>query len=134
MNNKNDLNQISKTNPSPWIYAGLDTKKLKPSCANILKIVSKFFEISEEKLTAKTRQRNISEARQAYFYLARKYTKLHLIGIAEGMGGEWRPDHATVLHGCRKCDNLISVDKQYSHCVYLCEQEIKGMFKFQPKI
>lgn len=77
----------------------------------IKKKVSSFFEITEEAMSAKTRKREIVEARQVAMYFSREKTQSSLASIGIQIGNK---DHATVLHACRTIENLIQTNKKFS--------------------
>ena len=64
-------------------------------------------------LSMRTRKREIVEARQLYFYFAKK-TELYTL---ESIGNEVNRDHATVMHGISTINDLLETDiriKNYS--------------------
>lgn len=75
----------------------------------IQKIICDYFGISIESINAKTRKREIVQARQLSMYFAKKYTMLPLSTIGNYCGNK---DHATVLHACRTINNLYETDKK----------------------
>ncbi|MCQ2284396.1 MAG: chromosomal replication initiator protein DnaA [Bacteroidales bacterium] len=75
----------------------------------VQKVVCDYFNISTETINAKTRKREIVQARQLSMYFAKKYTRLPLSVIGTYCGNK---DHATVLHACRTINNLYETDKK----------------------
>lgn len=61
----------------------------------IINVICNYFNINKKTLNLKTRKREIAEARQFYFYFARKLTTCSL----ELIGSYVNRDHATVIHG-----------------------------------
>lgn len=76
----------------------------------IKKKVGAYFNLTEENLVAKTRRREIVQARQIAMYFAREITKTSLASIGAQIGHK---DHATVLHACRTVENLMDTDRKY---------------------
>lgn len=66
-------------------------------------------EIKPHQLRAKTRVREVVEARQMIFHCLRANTDMSLNEIGKYYG----KDHATVLHGQRNVDNLLDIDKTF---------------------
>lgn len=81
----------------------------KYSVYNILEEVSYATGIPVEVLKAKTRKREIVEARQFYFKRAKLYTKSSLALI----GSLVNKDHATVMHGIKTVNNIVQVKERY---------------------
>ena len=88
-------------------YVKTNAKEI--SIEYIQKIICDYFKISTDTINAKTRKREIVQARQLSMYFAKKYTKLPLSLIGAYCGNK---DHATVLHACRTINNLYETDKK----------------------
>ncbi|MEG2069921.1 MAG: chromosomal replication initiator protein DnaA [Bacteroidales bacterium] len=88
----------------------------------IQKIICDYFQISVDSINAKTRKREIVQARQLSMYFAKKYTKLPLSTIGSFCGNK---DHATVLHACRTINNLYETDKKMKSCIDEIEKKMK---------
>lgn len=89
----------------------------------IARQVSAFYGIETDQLFAKTRKREISDARQMVMYLAKKHTKMPLKAIGTRLGRT----HATVLHACRNIDERLGVEKTLSDDVAKIEADIMKM-------
>lgn len=76
----------------------------------IQKVVCDYFGLPIEQIHAKTRKREIVQARQVAMYFSKKHTKSSLATIGMHCGNK---DHATVLHACKTIANLIDTDKQF---------------------
>lgn len=71
--------------------------------------VCRYFNITREELVAKSRKRQIVQARQIAMYLSRNLlSNCSLATIGAEIGGK---DHATVLHSCNTVQDLIATDK-----------------------
>ena len=68
---------------------------------------ARYFELKLDDLKSPSRQRPIVTARCVAMYLARKLTTHSLQQIGKYFGGR---DHTTVLHGCRRADQLLQSD------------------------
>jgi len=77
------------------------------SIDNIQKTVADFFDIRQKDINSKRRTRSIARPRQIAMKLAKELTNHSLPEIGEAFGGR---DHTTVLHACRKIDQLKSTD------------------------
>lgn len=89
---------------------------------NIQKMVCTYFNISYDKLLAKTRKREVVQARQITMYLAKKFTKSSLKNIGEHFGGF---DHTTVIHSCQTVVNLMDTDAEYKEQLLELEQKVQ---------
>ncbi len=88
----------------------------------IQKMVCEYFNISYDKLLAKTRKREIVQARQITMFLAKKYTKNSLKSIGEHFGGR---DHTTVIHSCQTVGDLMDTDGQFREYVLELQQKVQ---------
>lgn len=74
---------------------------------NIQKTVAKYYSIRQADLLSETRRRSIARPRQLAMALAKKLTTKSLPEIGAGFAGR---DHTTVLHACRKVQELLDKD------------------------
>lgn len=88
----------------------------------IQKIVCDHFGISVDKISSKTRKREVVQARQLAMFFSKRLTKSSLAAIGLQCGNK---DHATVLHACRTVNNLYDTDKQFKISVDELEKKIK---------
>lgn len=73
----------------------------------IIKVVSSYYDQRPGDLRGKSRQRQLTLARQVAMYLTRKHTQLSLPEIGRGFGGR---DHTTVMSSVRKIAGLVATD------------------------
>ncbi len=76
---------------------------------NIQQIVAEYFKIRIADLLSKKRTRDIARPRQLAMSLAKEFTNMSLPQIGDRFGGR---DHTTVLHACRKIDELLVSDNK----------------------
>ena len=74
---------------------------------NIQKLVAEYFKIRVADLLSSRRTRSITRPRQIAMSLAKSLTRHSLPEIGNAFGGR---DHTTVIHACRKVDELRSED------------------------
>jgi len=74
---------------------------------NIQKTVAEYYKIRVSDLHAKSRSRQVARPRQLAMALAKELTSHSLPEIGDAFGGR---DHTTVLHACRKIQELSSTD------------------------
>ncbi|KPL28370.1 MAG: chromosomal replication initiation protein [Acidithiobacillales bacterium SM1_46] len=74
---------------------------------NIQKTVAEYYKIRVSDLHAKSRSRQVARPRQLAMALAKELTTHSLPEIGDAFGGR---DHTTVLHACRKIQELASSD------------------------
>lgn len=86
------------------------------SIDNIQKTVASYYKIKVSDLLSKRRSRSITRPRQMAMTLAKKLTNHSLPEIGDAFGGR---DHTTVLHACRKVDQLksesVDIEEDYSN-------------------
>lgn len=73
-------------------------------------------------LTVKNRTLRRCEARHIYAYLARKYSSETLTTIGDSI----ERNHATILCGAKRCNNLKDTEKQFSDTLYDIENLVKA--------
>jgi len=79
----------------------------KVTINNIQKVVAEYYNIRVSELHSKRRSRQVARPRQVAMALAKELTPMSLPDIGDAFGGR---DHTTVLHACRKVDELIKGD------------------------
>jgi chromosomal replication initiator protein len=84
--------------------------------------VCKYYSLSVEAISTKSRKREVVQARQIAMYLSKQMTQNSLAAIGLAIG---KRDHATVLHACKTVGDQIQIDKHFRSEV----QEIEGMLK-----
>jgi chromosomal replication initiator protein len=88
----------------------------------IQKMVCDYYNITYDKLQAKTRKREIVQARQISMFLAKKFTKNSLKTIGEHFGGR---DHTTVIHSCQTVNDLMDTDATIRGQVKELQQKVQ---------
>jgi len=76
---------------------------------NIQKVVANYYQLRIADLLSARRTRSIARPRQMAMYLAKALTQHSLPEIGDAFGGR---DHTTVLHACRKIEELCKEDAQ----------------------
>jgi chromosomal replication initiator protein len=74
---------------------------------NIQKAVSEYYKLRVSDLLSRRRPRTIARPRQVAMALCKELTEHSLPEIGDAFGGR---DHTTVLHACRKIDELCETD------------------------
>jgi chromosomal replication initiator protein len=77
------------------------------SIENIQQTVAEYFKIRVSELLSRKRSREIARPRQLAMSFSKEYTNLSLPQIGDRFGGR---DHTTVLHACRKIEDLVQSD------------------------
>jgi chromosomal replication initiator protein len=93
------------------------------SIENIQKTVADYYKIKVAEMYSKKRNRAIARPRQVAMALAKEFTQLSLPDIGEAFGGR---DHTTVLHACRKIEELKDSDGGINRDVVVLQQILKG--------
>jgi chromosomal replication initiator protein len=79
------------------------------SINNIQKTVAEYYKIRVADLHSKSRSRQVTRPRQVAMALSKELTSHSLPEIGDAFGGR---DHTTVLHACRKVNELALHDPQ----------------------
>src|SRR5690554_5532681 len=87
----------------------------------ISKVVCDYFDMPVETIQAKTRKREIVQARQITMFFSKNLTKHSLASIGAQVGNK---DHATVLHACKTVKNLRDTDKNFRQYVEDIEKKL----------
>ncbi len=74
---------------------------------NIQKTVAEYYKIRVSDLVSKKRTRSIARPRQVAMFLAKELTNHSLPEIGDAFGGK---DHTTVIHACKKVNELKMAD------------------------
>lgn len=96
--------------------------KRELSIEYISKVVCDYFNMQVDALQAKTRKREVVQARQIAMYFSKSLTKYSLTSIGAQIGSK---DHATVLHACKTVNNLKDTDKNFRQYVEDIEKKLK---------
>jgi chromosomal replication initiator protein len=80
----------------------------------IQRMVAEHFSVELDQLKAKTRKRQIVQARQIAMYFAKEMTRHSLKSIGLHFGGR---DHSTVIHALQTVSDLVTTDKYFKQNV-----------------
>jgi chromosomal replication initiator protein len=84
--------------------------------------VSEYLHIPAEKLSGKSRKRNIVIARQLSMFLTKSLTSKSLKSIGAAFGGR---DHSTVIHSCKAIQDAMDTDQEFKNVATDLEKKIK---------
>jgi chromosomal replication initiator protein len=85
-----------------------ESPEAKVICKQVMTLTGKHFGVTLADLRGKSRQQTVAEARGLAMYVARQITGASYAEIGRQFGNR---DHTTVLHACRKFDNLVASDE-----------------------
>jgi len=97
-------------------------KKAEFSILQIITIVGQYFDISEKAIKAKTRKREVVQARHLAMYYSKHLTNKSLSTIGQEFGGR---DHSTVVHAAKTVKNLQETDKDFRRFMEDIERQLK---------
>jgi len=83
----------------------------------ILKVVVKVFKIPRDYIIGRYNSYNITDARFAYYLLAKMFKLGTFKEIANYIN---RKDHTAAMNGIKQSKNLINTDSDYKVKFYLC--------------
>ncbi len=85
-----------------------NTKQKKNiSTKEVIKLISDFYNISEESVFNKTRKKEVVKPRQVIMYILREDFNISFPSIGDKLGGR---DHTTVIHSCDKIKDDLKTD------------------------
>jgi chromosomal replication initiator protein len=93
------------------------------SIENIQKTVADYYKIKVAEMYSKKRSRIVARPRQLAMALAKELTQLSLPDIGDAFGGR---DHTTVLHACRKIEELRGIDPNISRDFTILVQTLRS--------
>ncbi len=93
------------------------------SIENIQKTVADYYKIKVSEMYSKKRFRSVARPRQVAMALAKELTQQSLPEIGEAFGGR---DHTTVLHACRKTQELRESDQEFARNYAQLQQILLG--------
>jgi chromosomal replication initiator protein len=92
------------------------------SIENIQKTVADYYKVKVADLFSAKRSRSIARPRQIAMALSKELTELSLPNIGEAFGGR---DHTTVIHACKKINELRTIDSIVSRDFNILLQVLK---------
>ncbi len=92
----------------------------------IQRITCHYFDIPEDLVRAKTRKREIVQARQVAMYFSKQMTQHSLKTIGLHFGGR---DHSTVIHSCQSVENQKETDPTFKEML----QEIRHKIELRSR-
>lgn len=90
--------------------------------ADVLGVVSEYTQVPEKILLSKSRQKDVTRARQMAMYIAKELTDCSLQEIGNQLGHR---SHSTVLHAIENVKNQMSYDRVFTHDIQLLLSELK---------
>lgn len=84
--------------------------------------VCDYFKLSVDAISTRSRKAEVVQARQIAMYFSKMLTQSSLSTIGLHIG---KRDHATVLHACKKVEDLIETDKHFRKDVAEIEERLK---------
>jgi chromosomal replication initiator protein len=98
----------------------------RPKFRDIASRTARYFALRLGDLRGSSRRRPVVAARDVAIYLCRQITRESLGRIGEYFGGR---DHTTVLHACRKTEDLLQTDPAIRQAIDRLQRQIPGTGK-----
>lgn len=95
----------------------------QPQLSDIATLTARHFSLKTADLRGTSRRRPVVNARDVAMYLARRLTRTSLQQIGRYFGGR---DHTTVMHGCRKTEELLKTDPMIHQAVEQLQQKLQA--------
>ena len=96
---------------------------LRPKLRDIAALTARHFTLRLSDLRGSSRRRPVVAARDVAIYLCRQLTRESLSRIGEYFGGR---DHTTVLHACRKTDEMLQADPAIRQAMDHLQRKLAG--------
>lgn len=96
-----------------------DSKEITVDYIN--KIVTDHYNLAEDAIISKRKQKSIAFPRQICMYLCKELTGLSTTDIGEKLGNR---DHSTVIHGCTKIEEMLKVDNSLQNTIDVLMKKI----------
>ena len=93
---------------SPYVYPGIDVKPGDVEFANFLSCVATSFGTSTDRILSPSRDQQLVEIRQCMWHVLYNEEKKNYSRLAR----MFNRDHATVLYGVKKVNNLFNIGDQ----------------------
>ena len=103
--------------------AGTEKRERTLSPGDVVATVAGFFGVGADRISGRSRRREILIPRQVAMYLSKQLTTRSLPEIGRKFGGR---DHTTVIHAVRKIDELCQVDSGIEEDVDLLRRMLEG--------
>lgn len=103
------------------LLAGINRANINHN--TIMKVVSRYYDITPDQLTTQKRSRDVSHPRQVAMYLCRELTDMSLPKIGQVFGGR---DHTTVMHACEKIQDAIEQNNELRRTIMELKRNITG--------
>jgi chromosomal replication initiator protein len=96
---------------------------VRPKLRDIASLTARHFTLRLSDLRGKSRRRPVVAARGVAIYLCRQLTRESLGRIGEYFGGR---DHTTILHACRKTEELLQTDPAIRQALDQLQKKFPG--------
>ena len=100
----------------------IDDAPTRIEVSDIQEAIAQHFELDVHLLSDKTRKRYVAEARQLAMYFCKQFTDHTLKEIGLRFGGR---DHSTVIHACKKIEDLMETDSSFQSRVEDAKQLVR---------
>jgi chromosomal replication initiator protein len=89
--------------------SSIGMRKSTTTSMEVLDSVVRYYKVTHQDLTGRSRKRDVTTPRQVAMYLLREETEASLVDIGRALGGR---DHTTILHGVEKIEHDLENDVQ----------------------
>lgn len=114
---------INMENTKAWLADLLKIREKQVSIEEIQERTAAKYGIKVSEILSSSRSKAIARPRQIAMYVCKVLTTKSLMDIGRHFGGK---DHTTVIHACRRIEELLTVDDQLSAEIQALTSEIKS--------
>ncbi len=99
----------------------LDIEQNPKTIENVIKVISKKFDVKVSDILSDRRDKEISKSRQIAMFVSREITGLSYPVIAKHFGGK---NHTTVLQACKKTKEWVDIDPEIKQTINTILKEL----------
>lgn len=114
---------INIENTKTWLADLLKIKEKQINIEDIQAKTAEYYNLKVSEILSSSRSKNIARARQVAMYIAKSLTTKSLMDIGKLFGGK---DHTTVIHACRRIEELVAEDSKLSDEIHTLTSQIKA--------
>ena len=114
---------INIENTKTWLADLLKIREKLVSIEEIQQKTAAKYGIKVSEILSSSRSKNIARPRQIAMYISKLLTTKSLMDIGRHFGGK---DHTTVIHACRRIEELLTTDEQLKTEIHALTSELKS--------
>ncbi len=114
---------INMENTRTWLADLLKIREKQIGIEEIQQKTAAKYDIKVSEILSSSRSKNITRPRQIAMYISKLLTTKSLMDIGRHFGGK---DHTTVIHACRRIEELLIMDDKLASEIHALTSELKS--------